>query len=606
VRRLAAGFATAALLLAALEIFHLHALLPLENRLLDAFVRAHAAKLVPDPDVVLIDIDERSLAGMQKDAGRFPWPRSVYGELLEGLMAQKPRAVVFDILFIEKDKFRPESDRAFIEAAAPHANVYFPMVRLDEKDDAQGLPAEELAPLVGLVRRPGANPEARIALVPPMALPSALWRGGPINFVEDPDQVGRRYLLRSVIGGWEVPSLPARVALDLGFPLPDENDLVFAGRGAARARPRASLVDLYQDFNRATRERPGDEFTGKIVVIGAAAPGLGDLRATPLSATQPGAEILATAIENLKNGRRMLRAPAWLPFVAALLLLAALYAAFARNVNAGKSAAALGAASAALVGASWFAVGRLTLVPVLAPLGAAWLYYFAAAIAAYLRERRQREETIAMFSRFVNPYVVRQLMERGGLEGAGKSREVTLLFSDIRGFTTLSETRAPEEVVAILNRYFTRQVEVIFRHGGSLDKFIGDAIMAFWGAPLDDARHAQNAVACALDMAEALQEFKAELGEAGAGFDVGIGIHSGPAVVGLIGSEKRREYTSIGDTVNLASRIEGLTKEAGRRILVSRETRERCADAFDFVSCGTFQAKGRAQAVELFEPRRKT
>jgi adenylate cyclase len=396
------------------------------------------------------------------------------------------------------------------------------------------------------------------------------------------------------------------VALDLGFPLPDENDLVLAWRGAARAMPRASLVDLYQDFNRAKRERPGDEFTGKIVVIGAAAPGLGDLRATPLSATQPGAEILATAIENLKNGRRMLRAPAWLPFVAALLLLAALYAAFARNVNAGKSAAALGAASAALVGASWFAVGRLTLVPVLAPLGAAWLYYFAAAIAAYLRERRQREETIAMFSRFVNPYVVRQLMERGGLEGAGKSREVTLLFSDIRGFTTLSETRAPEEVVAILNRYFTRQVEVIFRHGGSLDKFIGDAIMAFWGAPLDDARHAQNAVACALDMAEALQEFKAELGEAGAGFDVGIGIHSGPAVVGLIGSEKRREYTSIGDTVNLASRIEGLTKEAGRRILVSRETRERCADAFDFVSCGTFQAKGRAQAVELFEPRRKT
>jgi adenylate cyclase len=606
VRRLAAGFATAALLLAALEIFYLHALLPLENRLLDAFVRAHAAKLVPDPDVVLVDIDERSLAGMEKEAGRFPWPRSVYGELLAGLMAQKPRAVVFDILFIEKDKFRPESDRAFIEAAAPHANVYFPMVRLDEKDDAQGLPAEELAPLVGLVRRPGANPEARIALVPPMALPSALWRGGPINFVEDPDQVGRRYLLRSVIGGWEVPSLPARVALDLGFPLPDENDLVLAWRGAARAMPRASLVDLYQDFNRAKRERPGDEFTGKIVVIGAAAPGLGDLRATPLSATQPGAEILATAIENLKNGRRMLRAPAWLPFVAALLLLAALYAAFARNVNAGKSAAALGAASAALVGASWFAVGRLTLVPVLAPLGAAWLYYFAAAIAAYLRERRQREETIAMFSRFVNPYVVRQLMERGGLEGAGKSREVTLLFSDIRGFTTLSETRAPEEVVAILNRYFTRQVEVIFRHGGSLDKFIGDAIMAFWGAPLDDARHAQNAVACALDMAEALQEFKAELGEAGAGFDVGIGIHSGPAVVGLIGSEKRREYTSIGDTVNLASRIEGLTKEAGRRILVSRETRERCADAFDFVSCGTFQAKGRAQAVELFEPRRKT
>jgi adenylate cyclase len=160
-------------------------------------------------------------------------------------------------------------------------------------------------------------------------------------------------------------------------------------------------------------------------------------------------------------------------------------------------------------------------------------------------------------------------------------------------------------VVELLNRYFGRQVEVIYRHGGSIDKFIGDAIMALWGAPLADAEHAMHAVACALDMADALAAFKAELGPEGASFDVGIGLHSGPAVVGLIGSEARREYTSIGDTVNLASRIEGLTKEAGRRILVSRETRERCRGAFDFVSCGTFQAKGRAQPVELFEPRRK-
>jgi adenylate cyclase len=160
-------------------------------------------------------------------------------------------------------------------------------------------------------------------------------------------------------------------------------------------------------------------------------------------------------------------------------------------------------------------------------------------------------------------------------------------------------------VVAILNRYFTRQVEVIFRHGGSLDKFIGDAIMAFWGAPLDDPEHAQHAVACALDMADELLAFRDELGEAGKAFDVGIGLHSGPAVVGLIGSERRREYTSIGDTVNLASRIEGLTKDAGRRILVSRETMQRCAGAFDFVSCGTYPVKGRAQPVELFEPRRK-
>jgi adenylate cyclase len=408
-----------------------------------------------------------------------------------------------------------------------------------------------------------------------------------------------------VVGGWELPSLPARVALDLDFGVPDADDLILAWRGTPRGLPRASVADVYEDFGRSQRTRPADEFTGRIVVIGAAAPGLGDLRVTPLSATQPGVEILATAIENLKNGRAMQRAPAWAPFGVALLLIGALYAAFARNVDASRSALALGAASALALAASDFAAGKLLLVPLLAPLAAAWLFYFAAALAAYLKERRARQETIAMFSRFVNPYVVRQLMERGGLEGEGRTREVTLLFSDIRGFTTLSETRPPQEVVDILNRYFSRQVEVVFRHGGSLDKFIGDAIMAFWGAPLDDPGHAEHSVACALDMADELLAFREELGAAGAGFDVGIGLHSGPAVVGLIGSDRRREYTSIGDTVNLASRIEGLTKDAGRRILVSRETMQRCQGAFDFVSCGTFPVKGRAQPVELFEPRRK-
>ena len=183
---------------------------------------------------------------------------------------------------------------------------------------------------------------------------------------------------------------------------------------------------------------------------------------------------------------------------------------------------------------------------------------------------------------------------------------MSVLFSDIRGFTSLSESRRPEEVVALLNRYFSLQVEVVFRHGGSLDKFIGDCIMALWGAPLDDAEHAPRAVACALDMADTLQAFKRELGAADASFDVGIGIHSGPAVVGLIGSDRRREYTAIGDTVNVASRIEGLTKDAGRRILVSRETMLACRETFDFGPAGSYKVKGRSQEVELFEPRRKT
>jgi adenylate cyclase len=592
------------LVAAALELFALRWLRPIENRVLDAFVRMQAAQLAPDPDIVLVEIDEKSLAAMQPDAGRFPWPREVYADLIAGLAAQKPRAIVFDIMFSEPDRFRPQSDRAFVEAVQHHKNIWFPMLRLDASLDSRGERAADLAWALGLVRDRNADPNARIAVVPPLALPPELWRAGTINYLEDADGVGRRYAIRTSVRGWQLFSLPARLALDLGWPLPDREDMMLAWRGGSGAFPRVSFSDLYEDFNRSQRRRPANEFSGKIVIIGASAAGLGDLRVTPLSSVQPGAEILGTAIENLKNGRSMSRVPPELPAAAALLLVALLYWAFRRNIDAARSGAALAAASIAIAGGAWAAAGRLLLAPVVAPLAAGWLFYFGAALAAYLRERRARAEAIAMFSRFVNPHVVKTLVEAGGLP-PGQSREVTLLFSDIRGFTSLSETRKPEEVVALLNRYFSIQVEVIFSHGGSLDKFIGDAIMAFWGAPLEEPAHARRAVACALDMAAALERFKEEAGEVARNFDVGIGIHSGPAVVGLIGSEKRREYTAIGDTVNLASRIEGLTKDAGRRILVSADTVRLCGDAFDFVSCGSYKVKGRTQEVELFAPKRK-
>jgi adenylate cyclase len=157
----------------------------------------------------------------------------------------------------------------------------------------------------------------------------------------------------------------------------------------------------------------------------------------------------------------------------------------------------------------------------------------------------------------------------------------------------------------MLNDYFSMQVGVIFKHGGALDKFIGDAIMAFWGAPLDDEKHAEHAIDAAIEMYERVCEFKLKMGETGLAFDVGIGLHSGPAVVGLIGSEQRREYTAIGDTVNLASRIEGLTRGVAP-VLVSEDTMNQCPNAFDFIDHGSYPVKGRLQDVRLFEPRRKT
>lgn len=592
------------LLLAAVELSWLHALTPLENRLSDLFVQQQAQVLQPDADIVIVDIDDASLAQMQETAGSWPWPRAVHGDLVRGIARQKPKAIVFDILFSERDEYRPDSDDAFNNALRGLDNVYFPMVRRDAAQDAQGAPAKQIAPMLGLQRSDHADEAARLAILPPLAIDPAHWRVGSINYLEDSDGIGRRYQLYDDVHGWLIPSLPARVAQELGYSVPQQPDMILAWRGAPGSFRHIAYADLYADLERQHPQRPADELKDKIVIIGTAATGLHDLRATPMASLHPGMEILATAIDGLKNGRAMRKIGDDFALGSAVLLLALLSLAFLRGINALKVGLALAAITVAALLGSYLAVAQLYLLPVLSPLLLAWAGYFAFALHEYLRERRSREQAVQMFSRFVNPHVVKELVAHGGLSRAGESRQITILFSDIRGFTTLSEKRTPQQVVELLNRYFTLQVEVVFRHGGSLDKFIGDCIMAFWGAPLDDPEHARHAVEAALEMGEVLQRFKHELGEADADFDVGIGIHSGPAVVGLIGSEQRREYTAIGDTVNLGSRIEGLTKGVSR-ILVSRETREACGDAFEFKSYGSFKVKGREQEVELFAPLEK-
>ncbi|MEX0960842.1 MAG: adenylate/guanylate cyclase domain-containing protein [Burkholderiales bacterium] len=573
-----------------------------EQRFSDLFVAVQAEKLQPDPDIVIVDIDEASLEAMAEYAGRWPWPRSVHGELVAGIAQQNPRAIVFDIMFFEPDIYRPEADAFFNSVVAGLDNVYFPIARQDPTGDPYGVPMAEITAALGAYNGTRSDPDALVNMSLPHALSFDNWRLGTINFLADPDGVGRRYFVYHDVYGWRVPSLPARVVQDLGHAVPDRESVRLSWPGGESGHRHVSYVDLYIDFNREDRVRDPREFEDRIVVIGVTATGLHDIRSTPVNRLHNGVDILATAIDNLKNRSYLREAdPAW-SALATLALLALLLAAFHWQVNTVKLGAGLAAVTAVALVGSHVALGKLMVLPVLRFMVFAWGFYFLAALAEYLRERRERQQAVREFSRFVNPHVVQELIAHGGLSREGESRQVTLLFSDIRGFTTLSETRSPQEVVELLNRYFTRQVEVIVRNGGALDKFIGDAIMAIWGAPVDDTRHAEHAVRCALEMSDALDEFRRELGELSTAFDIGIGIHSGPAVVGLIGSEQRREYTAIGDTVNLASRIEGLTKGVAR-VLVSEDTMRLCGDTFDFAPRGLYKVKGRTQEVALFEPR---
>jgi adenylate cyclase len=589
--------------LALADILFVHELRPLDNRMIDTFVRIAARPLAPDPDIVIVDVDEMSLAAMENTAGRWPWPRAVHAELLAGLAAQQPRAIVFDVMFNERDTQRPESDQTFAEAVTVTPNVYFPMLLLPGATAESGIRLADVAAPLHLRHGALAHPEGRAVLLLPLVVPHEVWRAGAINFLEDPDGVGRRYHLWLDVDGWGIPSLPARVAMDLGWNLPGD-ELLLEWRGAARGYRHVPFADVYEDLGRKERQRPAGEFKDKIVIIGTTASGLGDLRVTPLSSTYPGIEILATAIDNLKNQRWMREGPAWHNAILALVLLGLLWAAFERQHNVLAIGIALAMATVLSLLAVYGAVILDWRVATLTPFTAAWLYYLVAAVTGFLHERATREQAVKLFGRFLNPQVVDRIVARGEtIESlSGKTREISVLFSDIRGFTSMSETQPPQKIVEILNRYFSRQVAVVFKHGGTLDKFIGDCIMAFWGAPLDDPQHAQNAVACALEMERVLLDFKRELGADVAEFDVGIGIHSGSAVVGFIGAEQKLDYTVIGDTVNLASRIEGATKGVAR-ILVSEETMRRCGAAFDFTAMGQYKVKGRAQTVDLFEPK---
>ncbi|MCR4348132.1 MAG: CHASE2 domain-containing protein [Sulfuricaulis sp.] len=305
----------------------------MKNKAYDLIMKSRFQHPAADTDIVIVDIDEPALAAMAPEYGRWPWPRNIMGELVEGIAAQQPKAIVFDIAFSDPDVFNIEGDRYFRGVIAAAPNTFFPMIRLNEENDS--LSELRVMQLPGASKLDPAAPDsATMAVILPFFFDALTdHRLGTNNIYTGEDGMVRTYDVYADEYGWRVGSLPANVAAALGVPLPDQTDILLNWRGKPPSYRRVSFHEIYFDLLKSKKTRPVDEFAGKIVIIGSTAPSLFDLKTTPMAKAHPGVEILASAIDNLKKGDYLTELPPWIYILVTLISVVLLTIAFVYNID---------------------------------------------------------------------------------------------------------------------------------------------------------------------------------------------------------------------------------------------------------------------------------
>ena len=622
-RRLGVGLSLVALAVAC-ELGHVGLPLveTLDRYLYDSRMRLQPAR--PNSRIVIVDVDERSLI----EQGRWPWSRQTIARLVDVIAREGgAKAVGFDMVFAEPEA---SQDPALMRALAgqPVALGYYFSSELGAV--STGLLPPAVWPVSVLHERGlsvtswngyGAN------VVP---LQRAARTAGFFNPVVDRDGVVRALPLLAEYRGQLYESLSVAVlrmyfgsapltlradglrADSLAFG-PGGNQAVipisegttalvpFQGRGGAQSS-RFRYVSADDVLSGRIEPRL---FRDRIVLVGTSAPGLTDLRATPVSEVYPGVEVHASLIAGALEGTVRTR-----PVEAPLITAALVGVVGTLSAIAMSAAGVVGIAAVSLLALSgllaWNAIAYAHLGWVLPLASGVLLLTFLAAInlvAGYVIEGRSRRAVISLFGQYVAPQLVeRMASDPDNYPLESQNKELTILFADIRGFTRMAEGMDPLQLRDYLNRFLTSMTEVIHAYNGTVDKYIGDAVMAFWGAPIDDPGHADHAVAAALAMQREVRRLNDEF--AGLGWPplaVGIGINTGVVRVGDMGSRLRRAYTVIGDAVNLASRLEGLCKKFEIPIVVGESTR-RAVKGIPLAFVARTEVQGRVEPVGIYRP----
>lgn len=625
-----------AVALAVIGLKHGGALQRLEWISLDQRLQSARDNAKAPDDIAVILIDEASLQAMNPLLGRYPWPRSVYADLLEFLALGHPKAVVFDILFSENEKDTPDTtaisrhDRRLIDTTQRTGFTYHTAQVIHDpgiRGRGAALPGDFVSRFAVPQAKGFADSGNNSYTLPIDGLYQAARGVGMAGLNPDGDGVYRRAKLFRVYHGSVFPALSVAPLLeggaaqtvadvDGGLRL-GHTDIPLDAGGNYLVNPYRRFNDysIAGIFSSLQKLRSGDvedlivnpnEFKDKIVYVGASAVGLEDLKATPLSSATPGVYLHASVAGNLLTGDFLSVVPA--PVNALVITALALatgvgIARVRRFLLQLLLPAALGSAYAAW---AYWRIQHNVVYDLTAPLLAVALTWLSVSYYGYVTEGKDKRRIRKMFSQYVSPSILTELVDQYGNSlkpGSGRREYVSVLFSDIRDFTSISERLAAEMVVDLLNTHFHAMTDVIFEYHGTLDKFIGDALMAYWGAPVKRDNHGLLAVTAAMQMERRVREVnKILLTKDYPAVRIGIGINSGEAIVGNIGSEKKLDYTVIGDNVNAASRLEGLTSKYKQTIIISDTTYAELKGGIPCAVVDKVRVKGKSTPMTIYTP----
>jgi adenylate cyclase len=598
----------------------------LENRSSDWRVVATADPARADRDIVIIDIDNPSFRELTEQLGRWPWTRRVWTELVQYLSPGRPKLILFDVLFSGSE---PDADPGFAAAIRAAGNVILPFafVSAEANTDLKGSPPDKA--LVDVASPVGVELKKSEWLLntPNRLLAEAMAGSGSILSDPDPDGIWRRLPLVARYDGrtWATQWLAAASKLkgvtraefrdgefhagSIRLPVDDRGAYIVRWHGSPlttyKRIPLAQMIcSIHPEIcDAGVTRHAASEFAGKIVYVGASAAGSYELRPTAVSETAPGFFVLATALDNLLHNDAVRRTPEWLTIVLILLMgaLPAWSVTVSRSVTV---PLAVTGGSMAIYGAACFAFyARAIWLPMSAPILSAFVAFTANTALRYLTVDRELSRTRGTLERYVSPQLVRYVMDHiDSFRFDGEKRKLTIFFSDVRSFTTLTEKSDPVRLLKQLNQYLEAMTDIIFRYDGIVDKFIGDGIMAHWGAFTPDKPNAKLAARAALDMMEKLAELNRQWETDGyPPLEIGIGLNTAEVIFGNVGTGKKLDFTCIGDGVNLAARLESANKEYKTHIIISDSTRQELGDAAQVNSLGSIVVKGKTVGVEIFE-----